>query len=53
MYIFKFCSIALESLEQMYLFSAWFGQHIGLEQIVSINIGKGSKIDRIGRMVFF
>jgi hypothetical protein len=53
MYIIKFCSIALESLEQMYLFSTCFRQHIGLEQIVSIDIGRGSKIDRIGRTVFF
>jgi hypothetical protein len=53
MYTIKFYSIALESLEQMYLFSACFRQHIGLEQIVSIDIGRGSKIDRISRMVFF
>jgi len=54
MYIIKFSSIALESLEQMYLFCACFRQqHIVLEQIVSIDIGRGSEIDRIGRMVLF
>jgi hypothetical protein len=53
MYIIKFCSIALESLAQMCLFSACFRQHICLEQIVGIDVSRGSKIDQICRMVFF
>jgi hypothetical protein len=34
-------------------FFACFKQHIGLEQIMGIDIGRVSKFDRIGRMLFF